>query len=178
MWNAWGEKESNRTSFFSVFFSVEVFSLRSWLWFFLSSVFIQIRNKGFYYRLSLLLRPSGKVFCVIWAYWIKIPQCMKGRASFFPLFWCPLIPNGSLITPEYCQWLCYWDALLLVECKVSKGKGLFVRRHHLVNTSCQLWDSDGALWLFEVGQTSVWACQNWFCKESHNSGTERKTMGL
>lgn len=63
--------------------------------------------------------------------------------------------NGSLLTPKYCQWLHYWDALLLVVCKVNKGKVLFVGRHHLVNTLCQLWDSDRAFWLFGVGQTSV-----------------------
>lgn len=72
-----GEEKKVTEVLFFFFFSVEVFSLRSWLGFFLSFVFIQIRNKGFYYRLSMLLRSSGKVFYVIRAFWIKMPQYMK-----------------------------------------------------------------------------------------------------
>lgn len=83
-----------------------------------------------------------------------------------------------MVLSQCVRQLGYWDALLLAAWKVNRGKGLFVTRHHLVNTSCQLWENDRAFWLFGIGQTSVWACQNWFCKESHSSGTERKTMGL
>lgn len=59
-----GEKESNRTTFL-LFLFYRSLLIKELVGFFLSSVFIQIRNKGFYYRLSLLLRPSGKVFDVI-----------------------------------------------------------------------------------------------------------------
>lgn len=143
-----GEEKKVTEVLFFFFFSVEVFSLRSWLGFFLSFVFIQIRNKGFYYRLSMLLRSSGKVFYVIRAFWIKMPQYMKDWASFFPLFWCSLIPNGSLIIHKYCRFLVIEMLCFLVMCKLNKGKGLFVPRHRLVNASCQLWDSDRAFGLF------------------------------
>lgn len=149
-----GEEEGNRTTFLLFLFCWSLL-IKELVGFFPSSLFIQIRNKGLYCRLSLLLRPSGKVFYVIWAFWIKMPQYMKGWASFFPLFWCSLKPNGSLIIHKYCQSLCYWDACFLVVCKVNKGKVLFVRRHHLVNTSCQLWDSDKAFWLFFCGGANL-----------------------
>lgn len=146
--------------------------------FFLSFVFIQISNKGFYYRLSLL-RPSGKVFYVIWAFWIKMPQYMKCWLSFFLLFWCSLKPNGSVIVHKYCQSLCYWDALLFSSVSSKQRKRIICEKAPLGKYFMSVmgqWES--LLALFWLGQTSVWACQNWFCRGSHNSGTERKTMGL
>lgn len=163
---------------FFFFCSVEDFLLKSWL---NSrpppspppfSMVLYIRNKEFYCRSCCCWDLLGD--------WIAL-----GMLFLFGLS-CPLIHlNGALgyrmVLSEFISivsQLHCWDTLLIVVWKVNRGKGLFGRSHHLVNTSCHFWDSGGAFWLTGVRQTSFWGCQNWFGKERHSSGAENKTVGL